>query len=847
MPKQNNALEAVCTPGNKVRETYYGDTYRAKISIKSVCQDKLCDILHISIPFSPEKEVLFMQRFDVSREELPTFYRAFAKAVLNHTTLIKELNDIDKPTVQKAMLSYLTIQSIPKLDRDGKQYGSDLYLITEPMESFIGSDSFSYNGATLKNIVSFGIRMLQTIKTLNDFGYTLGAIDLDSCYLSTAEKGQKLLKTGYMFYGAGPNSKPAVYTQDVAPFINYEELASGMAEQSTDTDIYMLCGLLWAMLDGRHYTSGIRLDSIPKYAPEELVQVLQNGIRDKAAGMKALNTGLRSFLKKLNDGSSEDVYIAFEPPLYFLNPLPEKRVDPDPKPEPEEPTEQWNDTGQDAEEETGKQKKQKILILLALFAVVIGVVALSIFSTNGPFHEVFFSQETPVATPIATAKPTPKPKPTGPFSDSAGIYVGRDNKILNQDGSVNDGYELDAKGNICWAGADEIVFTKENCSEYQYIDKVSIGILNKDYSTMVAPDAPPILKDHIIDLSGTFYEYDEDADFEISKELQASYELQPGMILQMRKVRYFETDPDEYVILEVTESKDGKDKTLHAEPFEFTDSEIYKAQGQWWTKCRLTVEPAVPTNNKLLITSDNEEYLKFAVMQDGKETYAKGLRLAIDESGTTEFTLHATVEGKHTITIESEDGYFKKQYAINFEATENAVIPTPTPVPTQVAGPNTSPEPTPIPTPVPTPTPQPQNTGGNTGGSTGGYTEGNSGGYTPVVEQPVYTPTSEPVYEPVYTPEPTIPDVPDVDLPVWTPEFTVDQTYYTIGVGETITITPSLGCIITSSPPGIVTYPSTVVPFQVTGVAPGTCIITLTCTYDQLSGERIDITVNVVG
>ena len=101
--------------------------------------------------------------------------------------------------------------------------------------------------------------------------------------------------------------------------------------------------------------------------------------------------------------------------------------------------------------------------------------------------------------------------------------------------------------------------------------------------------------------------------------------------------------------------------------------------------------------------------------------------------------------------------------------------------------------------------------------------------------------------EPVYTPEPTIPDVPDVDLPVWTPEFTVDQTSYTIGVGETITITPSLGCIITSSPPGIVTYPSTVVPFQVTGVAPGTCIITLTCTYDQLSGEKIDITVNVVG
>ena len=122
MPKQNNAFQAVCTPGNKVRETYYGDTYRAKISIKSVCQDKLCDILHISIPFSPEKEVLFMQRFDVSREELPTFYRAFAKAVLNHTALIKELNDIDMPTVDsKTGQGWKTvrIRPVPNYGTDG--------------------------------------------------------------------------------------------------------------------------------------------------------------------------------------------------------------------------------------------------------------------------------------------------------------------------------------------------------------------------------------------------------------------------------------------------------------------------------------------------------------------------------------------------------------------------------------------------------------------------------------------------------------------------------------------------------------------------------------------------------
>ena len=76
-----NNLKLLCTDTNKLKDTYYGSIHRANFSINGEKGD--WDILRISIPFAPLKEAEFMQRFHVSREELPGFYASFEKAVLS--------------------------------------------------------------------------------------------------------------------------------------------------------------------------------------------------------------------------------------------------------------------------------------------------------------------------------------------------------------------------------------------------------------------------------------------------------------------------------------------------------------------------------------------------------------------------------------------------------------------------------------------------------------------------------------------------------------------------------------------------------------------------------------------
>ena len=85
-----NNLKLLCTDTNKLKDTYYGSIHRANFSINGEKGD--WDILRISIPFAPLKEAEFMQRFHVSREELPGFYASFEKAVVRHSSLIKELS-----------------------------------------------------------------------------------------------------------------------------------------------------------------------------------------------------------------------------------------------------------------------------------------------------------------------------------------------------------------------------------------------------------------------------------------------------------------------------------------------------------------------------------------------------------------------------------------------------------------------------------------------------------------------------------------------------------------------------------------------------------------------------------
>ena len=212
----DNNLKLLCTDTNKLKDTYYGSIHRANFSINGEKGD--WDILRISIPFAPLKEAEFMQRFHVSREELTGFYASFEKAVVRHSSLIKELNATALDSVRKSIVEYRSVKYFPRLDRAGNQIGQDFYFITAPMECFVGTEVFREQGAYLSDINSLAVRLLQTAKVFSENGFTLGAVDLDSCYLAGFE-GKKYMKLGYSFYGTGPNTQQIGYTQDISPFV----------------------------------------------------------------------------------------------------------------------------------------------------------------------------------------------------------------------------------------------------------------------------------------------------------------------------------------------------------------------------------------------------------------------------------------------------------------------------------------------------------------------------------------------------------------------------------------------------------------------------------------------------
>lgn len=138
---KENSLQLLCTENNIVRELYYGTTYRANFAIGE--ENGTWDILHIAIPFSPIKESAFIRRFHVNRERMGEYYKEFSRAVHNHVLLSKAMTEesgVD--SLKRSIVAYKAIQTFKRSDTRGNTIGTDIYLISEPMESFVDRRAF---------------------------------------------------------------------------------------------------------------------------------------------------------------------------------------------------------------------------------------------------------------------------------------------------------------------------------------------------------------------------------------------------------------------------------------------------------------------------------------------------------------------------------------------------------------------------------------------------------------------------------------------------------------------------------------------------------------------------------
>ena len=773
-----NTLKLLCSETNKIRDTYYGSVYRASFSINGEKGD--WDILQISIPLSPLKEAELMRRFGIDREDLPAFYAGFEKAVVRHSDLIKNLNATGQDSIRRSIVEYKTVKYYPRMSRDGKQIGQDFYFVTVPMDSFVGTDIFREQGAYLYDINNLAIRLLQSAKVFSENGFTLGAVDLDSCYYADAD-GKKFLKLGYSFYGTGPDTAPETYTQDVSPFIS-ERITGGTEEQSLDSDVRMVCAYIWTILDGRHYSEpntnawiaanfysvgdDFPINLAPAYAPQQLTDLLVEGMIRGAESMKALQMGIRAVNKAIAANELENVYIVFSEPGYLSAPLPDPReeaIEEEPEPSVALPTDRQSGKGK-----KNKARKGGIAVVILAAVLLLGAVG---YYVLGPeiILGIFGTTELPM-------------------SASAGFYES-DGKVLNANATENPKFAIDAEGNMVSSeNSDKVIFLKEQVSPFVFVDDLKIAITDKKFDRYHRLDSTErILRDYVVDLrniDNLTYDSYLGEDNRIPNRIIEEYKITDEKLILMNDSMYPDTGYKVAMLVkkepEVPALEEKPDEADSGEAFpesvsddekETSDDEgieeessavravtgvsedaLFLVQGEWTFTLNLSLFPQNAVDRKVSLSCEETEYMYFVVEnKDGQKSKARTVKLSVREDDETKITAVGLVEGKYIIRIESDDGALLKKIALTFEPASTSPMELPQqPTPTPQPKPTPTPTPTPEITPAPTPVPYSPYYGGN------GYTDGGYG----YASEPAPAPT------PVAMPAPDPPPAPEQNLPL---------------------------------------------------------------------------------
>lgn len=310
---QQSQLAQLCIVDNRVRENYYSDTYRCTFSLNGLLQP--WDITHISIPFAPEKERSFMERFGIRKEALTGYYERLAERLPYEAKLLDMIHERGGDFEQLAgnLVRFLYIESIPKEGR-----GSDIYYVTEPLDALVGSDFIHHDVVSMLNLLQLGARFTQMLKVMLGTGLHVGAFDLDTIYLTKPESGRPMIKLGSLLY-ASLDGEPLLPPLESMPPSTGEDVRQG-ARPSVSTDMDALCGMLWTLANGNHYTMPPDYEIAPQYAPDELIKALVQALEAEATegeeALKELHNTLFRMIRQIRKGEMSDLVIPLEPPVY---------------------------------------------------------------------------------------------------------------------------------------------------------------------------------------------------------------------------------------------------------------------------------------------------------------------------------------------------------------------------------------------------------------------------------------------------------------------------------------------------------------------------------------------------
>ncbi len=312
-------LQQLCVPEQKVRETYFSETFRQKMMLGG--EEGVWDITHITIPFAPEKEDALVQRFGLtSVEELESFYILLGNRIKAEQAMLTKVGDPGCGTnLTDSFVSYRLRRAFTGEYEDDPAWAREYFLVSEPMNPIFGSayirekDSISQS-----ELVSLALRLIRMLHELHrcGLGVHVGAFDLDT--LCEAQNGghdpaakRRLVNTS-LLYGATDAELAQLAT---VPGTAHKTVRDGGA-QTLDTDLYALGAFLWALSSGSDWAAEPDLNETPKYAPAALVDIMKLCLEGGGeTALRNVHTSLRDLDRTLrNDPEAQCLMIPLVPP-----------------------------------------------------------------------------------------------------------------------------------------------------------------------------------------------------------------------------------------------------------------------------------------------------------------------------------------------------------------------------------------------------------------------------------------------------------------------------------------------------------------------------------------------------
>lgn len=307
-----DSFAVFCTQEQLKRQNWYSSTYSAKVAIGDHTPDNM-DITRIQLPFEPDREIVMQQMFGISNAELKEFYDWFWLLVKNHVQKSRYF-------AKHQAASVIRLLSAKVVNKDSG--GKIIYLLTEPCEPAL--PAILSEETNLDTIMNLLIRMGIILKDISQEPHYIHhrGITAESFYLRA--DGKIGIGDFYFAYQDGVDEREIPYT-----FFEPQSAAlwpTVPASEEPKQDINACCSIIWNILNEHYIGETPYYRTIPRKAPEGLVQFLKENLDPNSSNLADFRRNASKYLREIRVSKENELkFKCFIEPSYKIHAVPTER------------------------------------------------------------------------------------------------------------------------------------------------------------------------------------------------------------------------------------------------------------------------------------------------------------------------------------------------------------------------------------------------------------------------------------------------------------------------------------------------------------------------------------------